>query len=263
MNDLFLISDLHLGDRGPRDNFNVGDRATRLLRFLDYVDSENGRVVILGDLLELLQTALCRVLPANSMVLRRLCNTKHATNWIVGNHEIMLGPDPDTGCKVCLPHTPYRRGPSTTTIGDRKISFCHGSEFDAACNNVNPGLDSITAVATALLEEKNHGPIKDGVAIEDSVLDPLEKLSALFRTVTFQPTRASEFLAGAEKYRLERGSDLVICGHTHVAGTAPHLVNTGCWCRDLDTFARINGRDGSVRLFEWDGDTPTLYEKDL
>ena len=41
MSSLFAISDLHLCDKGSRDNFIVRGE-DRFLRFLDYVDHEQG-----------------------------------------------------------------------------------------------------------------------------------------------------------------------------------------------------------------------------
>ena len=32
---IFVVSDLHLGDNGPRDNFAVGNRPQQFNRFLD------------------------------------------------------------------------------------------------------------------------------------------------------------------------------------------------------------------------------------
>ena len=50
-----VISDLHLGDRGPRDSFAVGDREKQLTLFLDFVDQQQGELVVLGDLFEFWQ----------------------------------------------------------------------------------------------------------------------------------------------------------------------------------------------------------------
>jgi UDP-2,3-diacylglucosamine pyrophosphatase LpxH len=55
---LFCVSDLHLGDRGPRDCFNVKNREERFMAFLDHVESCNGRLVILGDLFDWWQVAM-------------------------------------------------------------------------------------------------------------------------------------------------------------------------------------------------------------
>ena len=38
--DIFVISDLHIGDGGPRDNFACGDCRDQLIAFLDYVETQ-------------------------------------------------------------------------------------------------------------------------------------------------------------------------------------------------------------------------------
>src|SRR5262249_3782890 len=56
--DIFVISDLHLGDGGARDNFEAGGKTRALRSFLDHVGSEGGELFVLGDLLELWQMNL-------------------------------------------------------------------------------------------------------------------------------------------------------------------------------------------------------------
>ena len=48
----FCISDLHLCDRGPRDNFAYNGREERFDHFLKIVEQAHGRLLILGDLLD-------------------------------------------------------------------------------------------------------------------------------------------------------------------------------------------------------------------
>jgi UDP-2,3-diacylglucosamine pyrophosphatase LpxH len=48
--DIFVISDLHLGDGGARDNFEMGKKTPQLRAFLDHVGSEGGELFVLGDL---------------------------------------------------------------------------------------------------------------------------------------------------------------------------------------------------------------------
>ena len=49
---IFCVSDLHLCDRGYRDNFAVEGREARFHKFLDYVEAEGGRLYVLGDLFD-------------------------------------------------------------------------------------------------------------------------------------------------------------------------------------------------------------------
>src|SRR4051812_24656595 len=56
--DLFVISDLHLGDGGMRDNFEAGKKTPQLRAFIDHVGSEGGELFILGDLFEFWQMSI-------------------------------------------------------------------------------------------------------------------------------------------------------------------------------------------------------------
>jgi UDP-2,3-diacylglucosamine pyrophosphatase LpxH len=59
---VFVISDLHMGDRSPKDNLCHNNREARFNHFLDYVADQNGQLVILGDFFELLRYPLDSIL---------------------------------------------------------------------------------------------------------------------------------------------------------------------------------------------------------
>jgi len=48
--DIFVVSDLHIGDGSAKDSLLKRDNQTLLYRFLDKVDHCRGRLIILGDL---------------------------------------------------------------------------------------------------------------------------------------------------------------------------------------------------------------------
>jgi len=171
MADTFCISDLHLGDRGPRDNFAVGGREDRLFRFLDHVEHEGGRLLILGDLFEWWQCGIRRTLVAYANLLQRLTDIDAA--WILGNHDAAgLVVDLDLYAAARL----QVRGPFVETIGGRKWLFCHGHEGDPFCNQQNPGLGEISAILSGLIEDRNKGPVEEsGRAVEDAVVGHFEQ----------------------------------------------------------------------------------------
>ena len=49
---LFRLSDLHLCERGPRDNFAYNGREERFNNFLNMVEAAGGQLLILGDLFD-------------------------------------------------------------------------------------------------------------------------------------------------------------------------------------------------------------------
>ena len=48
--DIITVSDLHMGDGGPRDNFAADGKEQTFSRFLDYVQQEQTELFVLGDL---------------------------------------------------------------------------------------------------------------------------------------------------------------------------------------------------------------------
>ena len=45
---IYVVSDLHMGDGGPRDNFAFDNKAQQFSLFLDFVASQGGRLFVLG-----------------------------------------------------------------------------------------------------------------------------------------------------------------------------------------------------------------------
>ncbi len=50
---VFVISDLHIGDGSQKDNLSRENREELLSNFLEYVQGENGELIIIGDFIEL------------------------------------------------------------------------------------------------------------------------------------------------------------------------------------------------------------------
>ena len=76
---------LHMGDGGARDNFPLGDREKQLNLFLDYVGSQQGELIILGDLFDFWQMNLSKIVMKHMPLLDRLA-AMNAT-YVVGNHD--------------------------------------------------------------------------------------------------------------------------------------------------------------------------------
>lgn len=259
---IFCISDLHLCDKGPRDNFIVrGEK--RLYNFLDYVQNQNGRLYILGDLFEWWQCNLSTSVIAYRELLTRLFDMD--AYWIVGNHDNACTAFLDVpGYKhYCLPEAPLPRPAFTMEVAGKRFALCHGHEADSTCRDLNPGVGNITAIISGLLEDRNKGPNQNGTVIEDRFIGTLESVLSIWRWLSDQHNRRDELLDGVEAYRKEKRADVIICGHTHEVGRIRNQhYNCGCWCRDKDTFVRIED-DGSIFLFEWDGAKAIPFDKVL
>ncbi len=265
-NDIICISDLHLCDKGYRDNFYArGEK--RLLKFLDFVDDSGCELFILGDLFEWWQCNLSSSLLQYKELIKRLdCVGPMGKGacWIAGNHDNLLtGFLPNyTGFKLGGIELPYLRKEFIAPINERKFLFCHGHESDATCRSLNPGVGYITAIISGMMEDRNKGP-NDGVAIEDSFISTLERALNTWRWLTRKHNRRKELIDSVEAYRQKKNADVVIYGHTHEPGQLGNYhFNCGCWCREQDTFVRIR-TDGTANTFIWDGEKPVSFEKEL
>ena len=256
---IYCISDLHLGDKGPRDNFFARGE-DRLYSFLEYVYEQRGELIILGDLFEWWQTNLSTSVLAYRELIDNLGGL--GATWVLGNHDNALEGFRGT---LLMPHHPLFRscvGGFARVVGGRKIAFAHGHEGDPTCADPNPGIGALTAIMSAMLEDRNKGPNKGGHAVEDQFIGALEWPLNLWRSVANRASRRKELLNGMEQYRKDQRCDAVLCGHTHEAGQLGNYYNTGCWCRDLDTFARVND-GGQINIFEWTGTEAKPYNQEL
>ena len=259
----FCISDTHLADRGPRDNFMVGDRLESLYRFLGYVKRQDGRLLILGDLFEWWQVSIGTSVKAYLPLLDRLAAME--ARWVFGNHDSALSRL--EGYSDLMPqHFLFRNatGPFCESIGGRKFLFMHGHEADPYCRDENPGIGHLTAILSGRHEDRNRSPIdRNGRIIEDSLVGFLEGAVTVWRKLTFRPSRLAELIDGVEEYRRKRLADVVVYGHTHMPGRIGNYhYNCGTWASWENTFVRI-ADNGAVRVRLWNGDMSVPFTKKL
>ena len=261
----FYVFDLHCGDKGPRDNFFVRGE-DRFLRFLDFVDGQHGWLTVLGDFLDWWTTNLSRSVNAYKSLIERVRWTgPMGATWLIGNHDSALAEFLATSAwpidKITI--APKMAKAYEETIGGKRFAFLHGHEADPYCHGLNPGIGEITAIISGLLEDRNKGPKFLDHPVEDEFVGTLEAALTLWRRLTAQHGRLDEMIDGVEAYRKEAGADVVVSGHTHAPGQIGDFhFNAGCWCRDIDTFVRIED-DGTTSLWQWDGTAATPFNKSL
>jgi len=263
---IFCVSDLHMCDRGYRDNFAVEGREARFHKFLDYVEAEGGQLYILGDLFDWWQANLSKSVRAYRDLLTRLTHVGPAgALWVAGNHDNALTDFIGSEIKLRGLELPAMSKAFEATIGGRRFAFLHGHESDPYCRDLNPGTGEITAIISGLLEDRNRGPFtRDHHAVEDQFVGTLEGALTLWRKLTFQHGRLDEMLDGVEAWRKEAEADVVVFGHTHEAGHIGDChFNAGTWARTNDTFVRI-GDDGRAAVWEWRHDNqPVPFARTL
>jgi len=250
---IFCVSDLHLCDRGYRDNFAVEGREARFHKFLDFVEAEGGQLYILGDLFDWWQANLSKSMRVYRNLLARLAHMGPVgALWIAGNHDNSLTDFIGSEIKLRGIELPAMSKAFEATIGGRRFAFLHGHESDPYCCDLNPGTGEITAIISGLFEDRNRGPFtRNRHAVEDEFVGALEGALTLWRKLTLQHGRLDEMIDGVEAWRIEAGADVVVYGHTHEAGHIGDChFNTGTWSRTNDTFVRI-GDDGRAAVWEW------------
>lgn len=244
---LYAISDLHMGDGGPRDNFAYGTHEKELLAFLDMVEADNGRLVICGDLFELWQSNISKVLTKRLDLLDRLARMNAI--YILGNHDSDLNYFIGTNW-LGHPFFQTMRQDHTEKIGGRYFHFIHGHQADSYCAGDTPGLGRITAIYSGLAEDRNGGPTLNKYrTVEDKVVGRLERLVSLWNRLRGKPDRFTEINRHLRDIR-DQEPAVIVCGHTHFPGHIGQWhYNTGTWAERVNSFLCI--KDGQVGVFDW------------
>jgi UDP-2,3-diacylglucosamine pyrophosphatase LpxH len=246
---LYAISDLHMSDGGPRDNFAYGTHEKELLAFLDMVEANRGRLVICGDLFELWQSNISKVLTKRMALLDRLARMKAI--YILGNHDSDLNYFIGKPGWLGHPFFQTMRLEHTESIAGRRFQFIHGHQADAYCSGDTPGLGRITAIYSGLAEDRNGSPMLDKYrTVEDKVVGRLERLVSLWNRLRGKPDRFTEINRHLRDIR-DREPAVVVCGHTHFPGHIGQWhYNTGTWAERVNSFFCISP-EGGLGVFDW------------
>ncbi len=260
---IFCVSDLHLGDKGPRDNFehmNDGKRPCEFKRFLDHVEECEGRLLILGDLFELWQSNVSKVITCRPDLLDRLAKMPGGgARYILGNHDadLLYFTDPDSPCKLTHPFFQTTVSGYGEHIG-REFYFIHGHQADPYCKGDTPGLGRITAIYAGLKEDRRGSPLWNKYqTVEEHSIGRLERWSTIVRRLCGKPGRFKAMNQELCQIRARNECDVLVSGHTHFAGQLYSkdwgllpIYNTGTWAENVCSFVVINN-EGQVGVFDW------------
>jgi len=243
---------------------NGGKRPGEFKVFLDMVEKNSGRLIIVGDLFELWQSNMSLVLTSWYSLLDRL-SAMNAV-FVLGNHDadllhfcppsLLYGLSHPFFETIATSHTEY--------LGGKRFRFIHGHETDSYCAGSTPGIGRITAIYTGLKEDRNGGPFLNKYRmVEAATIGRLEWVSGLIRWLRRKPNRTQLGYIGLQKYL--DNCDVVVSGHTHVAGQLHTkeffcngarvdvplpIYNAGTWAESTCSFVLINP-DGKVGDFDW------------
>ena len=279
--NIIIVSDLHMGDGGPRDNFAADGKARQFSLFLDAVEKEGSELFILGDLFEFWQANVGRVLVHRMPFIERFARMEAV--YVVGNHDADLEDLIGTGL---LDHPFFERmsGPFSRQVGGRTFRFMHGHEVEPFNRDGRPRWGRILAILAGLIEDRKGSPLLSAGGLTEKMLlgvsrsfmwvwnnsvnlfergrlDEPHHSVAESLTPTQEPGRVKGILSLYQKDRLQKGYQCLVAGHTHRAGlTADWYVNSGCWVGLRNNYVQLLP-DGTVQVFEWKNGRGVLIEE--
>jgi UDP-2,3-diacylglucosamine pyrophosphatase LpxH len=278
--DIMVISDLHLGDGGPRDNFAADHKEQTFNDFLDFVTESGSELIVLGDLFEFWQANVGRVLMRQMPLIDRLAEMN--ATYVIGNHdadfESLIGAN-------MLAHPFFERmsGPFERTIAGKRFKFMHGHEVEPFNRDGTPRWGRILAILGGILEDRKGSPLLSAGGMTEKTLLKIgrsfmwiwnnsvnlfekserhEKAHSLAESLTpaQDPTKIKGIMSLYHSNKIKEGYDYLVTGHTHKAGLFQDwYCNSGCWvglrCNFLriDTGARIHvcdWKDGQHEITE-------------
>jgi len=279
--NIIVVSDLHIGDGGPRDNFAADGKENQFSLFLDYVQQQQAELFILGDLFEFWQSNIGRTLVRRMPLLDRLARMQAV--YVVGNHDADLEDLIGTGF---LAHPFFERmsRPFTRQIGGRTFCFMHGHEVDPFNRDGTPRWGRIMAILCGIIEDRKGSPLLSaGGFTEKSLLSvsrtfmwlwnnsvnwfekgrPDEPYHSVAESLTpaQEPSRVKGILSLYQKDRRQKGYDVLVAGHTHRVGrVGDWYANSGCWVGLRNHFLTITP-GGDIHIGEWKNGRPALCEQ--
>lgn len=269
---LFVISDLHIGDGSTRDNLEVRGRAALLKHFLDYVDHEQGELIIVGDLFEFWRYRLDKVVEKRIDILDSLEDM--GAVYIAGNHDYLVN------SFIGQAHTPHPFFERTSrafmrTIGSKRFKFMHGHEVDPFIPSKPTNLGRLVGSFWGMIEPGSEACVLHRDAVSDLMFELGEAFLHVWYSLSSgmnrkmreyysynndkfawlkRPLRIRRMLGRYHTDKKLGLYDVAIVGHTHQAGRfCRWYYNSGSWTGRTNNFMRIEP-DGTVQLFDWSRD---------
>jgi predicted phosphodiesterase len=264
------------------DNLRRAGRESLFNSFLDYVEKQNGQLIILGDCFELLRYPLQNIIVRRCDLLDRLAAMK--ATYVPGNH------DEDVFSLIDMyrpPHPFFARTSQAFTqrIGGRRFRFMHGHEIDPL---VNAGWKNLGRMIGAMthryeLRRESRGVTRSMLHHGSSVIDDsIVRLRGRLRRSVNKALQEGRVRMSAEKVRLltrqirtqhmithyyedkvEDLYDVAIVGHTHYAAAFGNwFFNSGSWTGRSNNFLIVSPH-GEVEVCDWTSCGPRLKDEIL
>ena len=227
-----VISDLHLGRGDAADRFGHDD--AEFLRFLDALEDDFERIVLLGDIYETLTSPrplaqveeLQAAKDAHPEIARRFASAKY--QYIHGNHDLVAA------------HVTATPSALELSVDGTKLLFTHGHHHDWMIRRLR-WLSEAGVWAGGWL-------LRMGV---DSVIRFFDRLDNILAGVSKDPSVCS-FQRWAVANAKAREADIVVTGHTHVGMRAEHgdrlFMNSGSCAQGKFSFLSLDTRAGAYAV---------------
>ncbi len=232
---LAICSDLHLGRGDRTDRF--GHDPQRFHAFLDHLEAEADRVVLLGDILDThhgrIPFAFFREVRIIGEVYRGLADRLLGGRYqvIAGNHD------------ACLADLPGIEEEFQLEADGQRLLLLHGHQFDRLIRT-SPGLCALGNYLGGAAER--HG-IDGALALLDWIDDAANGGVKVDRGELYR-TKAIELAAA-------RGIDTVILGHTHQqdrhAARGVTYLNVGACLQGRFEYGFVDTGRGIVEARTW------------
>ena len=273
---IFVVSDIHIGSGGSRDSFSQNKRNHCFESFLNYVEKENGELIILGDFIDVWRFSLKKIIKVRNDLFNRLSEMK--VTYVPGNHDEALKAYCDTDE---IPHPFFRKlkQPFVKIIGRKRFSFLHGHEFDWLYRNLTPRMGRFLGLSSSIIEYAKGYSV---FTIEEALFNVEEKLylSSInllkqisgftnFHSylqndyVSLRYKHIGKLLSKHENKKLEEGYDIAVSGHTHHACIFKDwYLNSGSWTGHSNNFIKILP-DGKANIYNWKKNVPEINKSTI
>jgi predicted phosphodiesterase len=225
-----VISDLHLGTGGPTDLFGHDD--SEFLKFLDFLESNFEKVVLLGDIWETLTAAtprgqveeLKRAQAAHREIHRRFERPRY--KYVHGNHDLVAG-------RVHGVSEEY-----TLNSDGVRMVFSHGHQGDRLCSRARSVSEWGVWVGGFLRRFGLNCLYSYLARLESGRLDSKKS--------------GCRVKAWALTHAATRSADLVVTGHTHHPIKSEEdgrlFLNSGACARGRLSFLSLDTKRGDYAV---------------
>ena len=227
-----VISDLHLGGGDRADRFGHDD--AEFLRFLDFLEANFERIVLLGDIYETLTSPR----PGRQLAALKQSKTAHGElvarfdrapyRYIHGNHDLVTA------------HVDNAPSGLHIEANGTRILFTHGHAYDWITQNAR-WLSEWSVWAVGWMMRMGLTPVAKG----------LDSLDNLLTGVSRDPEKCG-FQKWAVNLARRHNADIVVTGHTHIASRAEHgdrlFLNSGSCAQGNYSFLSLDTSLGNFGI---------------